>query len=276
MARNYITLDQVINDFIITLDGDDFGNNVSDTAIRTLAKRGIREMGFDISKKIRSLKLSVNTTNNTVELPDDFVDLIKIGTIGGDGLVYVFGENKNINIAQQYVVANASDDLVAANAIDSDSDGVYDRTDAAENTMAYSGLGSYDSYVFRNYLYENTAGSLYGLGGGQYSGEYRINLDQNRIELSMNDAVTEVVVEYVSDEARSSNPMIHVYLENALRSYIYFRVIEKKSNVPLGEKARARQEYYNERRLANSRMKSFSKEEALKTIRKNFKQTPKF
>jgi hypothetical protein len=43
----------------------------------------------------------------------------------------------------------------------------------------------------------------------------------------------------------------------------------------MGEKARARQEYYNEKRLANARLKSFTKEEALKTIRKNFKQSPK-
>jgi hypothetical protein len=45
--------------------------------------------------------------------------------------------------------------------------------------------------------------------------------------------------------------------------------------VPLGEKSRARAEYFNERRLANSRMKAFSKEEALKTIRKNFKLSVK-
>ena len=43
----------------------------------------------------------------------------------------------------------------------------------------------------------------------------------------------------------------------------------------MAEKSRARQEYYNEKRLANARLKSFTKEEALKTIRKNFKQSPK-
>ncbi len=43
----------------------------------------------------------------------------------------------------------------------------------------------------------------------------------------------------------------------------------------MAEKMRAKQEYYNEKRLANARMKSFTKEEALKTIRKNFKQSPK-
>ena len=275
MARNYTTLDQIVSDYIITMEGDDYANNVSDTLIRTYAKRGIREMGFDMSKKLRSLKLSINSANNTVELPDDYVDLVKLGVIGADGLVYVYGENKNLHIAQKYDV-DTGDDLVAANASDSDGDGVYDRVDVDSPTVEYDGLRGYDSYVFRNYLYENTMGALYGLGGGVYTGEYRINLDQVRIELSASDDISEVVLEYVCDEARSTNPTIHVFMESALRAYIYFKTIEKKSAVPLGEKARARSEYYNEKRLANSRMKAFGKDEALKTIRKNFKQSPKF
>ena len=44
----------------------------------------------------------------------------------------------------------------------------------------------------------------------------------------------------------------------------------------MAEKARARSEFYNERRKANARLKAFSQEEALKTIRKNFKQSPKY
>lgn len=275
MARNYTTLDQIVSDYIITMEGDDYANNVSDTLIRTYALRGIREMGFDMSNRIRSLKLSVNKTNSTVELPDDYVDLIKVGVIGADGLIYVYGENKNMHIAQKYDVSTGSD-LVAANATDSDADGVFDRVDVTSTSGDYDGLRGYDSYVFRNYLYENTMGGLYGLGGGIYTGEYRVNLDQNRIELGSIDGTSEVVIEYVCDEARSKNPSIHLFMESALRAYIYFKCIEKKSAIPLGEKGRARQEYYNERRLANSRMKAFSKEEALKTIRKNFKQSPKF
>jgi hypothetical protein len=87
--------------------------------------------------------------------------------------------------------------------------------------------------------------------------------------------VAEIYIEYIADEARAANPSVHTYAEQAVRSYIYYKLIDRKSNVPAVEKARARQEYYNERRLANARLKSFSKEEALKTIRKNFKQSPK-
>ena len=85
-----------------------------------------------------------------------------------------------------------------------------------------------------------------------------------------------MVIEYVADEARSKNPSVHVYAEEALMAYMYYRIIERKASVPANEKARARQEYYNERRKANARIKSFTKEEALKTIRKNYKQAPKF
>ena len=130
--------------------------------------------------------------------------------------------------------------------------------------------------MFSNYIYQNNIGQIYGLGGGFYEGEYRLNLDQNRIEFSSNNSVNEIVIEYIADEARSVNPTVHIEAEEALRSYIYYKIIERKSSVPMAEKTRARSEYYNERRKANARLKAFSKEEALKTIRKNFKQAPKY
>jgi len=275
MARNYVPLSQVIDDFIITLESDDYASTASDNIIRSHALRGIREMGFDFLKVIRSLKLTVNTSNNTAALPDDYVDWSKVGVVGSDGLVYVLGENKNLNYSQKY----ATDD--GGNNYDSDGDGLLERVDSKSATNSGSpSVGSditdgTDSYIFRNYIYDNNQGRLYGAGGGHYYGEFRVNLDQNRIELKGNNSMSEIVMEYVADEARATNPQVHVYAEEALRSYIYYRLIERKTHVSASEKARARAEYYNERRKANARMKSVTKEEILKTIRKNFKQAPK-
>lgn len=274
MARNYVNLDQVVNDFIITLDGDDYAAGASDTAIRTMALRGVRDMGFDMLKVVRSLKLPVNSATDSVGLPDDYVDWTKVGVVGSDGLVYVLGQNKNINYSQKYATVDSLN-------YDQDGDGLFEREDSKTSTtggspVADSGItDGMNSYIFRNYIHGDDAGRLYGIGGGNYYGEFRVNLDQNRIELKTNSSISELVIEYVADEARSSNPRVHVYAEEALRSYMYYRIIERKSSVPANEKARARAEYYNERRRANSRMKSFTKEEALKTIRKNFKQAPK-
>lgn len=269
MARDTVSVEQIVNDFMLTLDGDDYVNNASGMLMRNYALRGIREMNFDIQRKIKSLKLSINATNDTVELPDDFVDYTKIGIVGGDGLIYVFAENKNQAAPMKYKTD------AAGNNIDSNSDGVFDRVDAKTIGGGRASLSDYESYSFRNFLYEGNIGRAYGIGGGKYSGEFRINNEQNRIELYSTAGYSEVVIEYIADEARSENPSIHIYAENALRSYMYYRLIERKANVPAVEKSRARQEYYNERRLANARLKSFTKEEAFKTIRKNFKQSPK-
>lgn len=269
MARDTISIDQIVNDFLLTADGDDYVNNVSGIALRNYALRGIREMGFDIMKRIKSLKLEINQENSTVELPDDFVDYTKIGVVGGDGLIYVFAENKNQNTAMQYVTD------ISGNPIDSNSDGVYDREDAKFVAQGRGTMSDFENYSFRNFLYEGNIGRAYGIGGGKYSGEFRINNEQNRIELYSTSNYNEVVIEYIADEARSENPSVHVYAESALRAFVYYKIVERKASVPMAEKSRARQEYYNERRLANARLKSFTKEEAFKTIRKNFKQSPK-
>jgi hypothetical protein len=244
MAQNTISLEQIVTDFVFSMDSDDFANNASDTVVRNLALRGIREMGFDILKRIKAANLAVSATN-TVTLPADYVDLVTIGVVGEDGLVYVFGENKNKNL-----LANNSGDL-------------------PDYLLGYS------DFIYRNFVNSTTDGRLYGYGGGHYSGEYRINIEEDRIELTLGTGVAEIYIEYIADEALAANPSVHAYAEQAVRSYIYYKLIDRKSNVPAVEKARARQEYYNERRLANARLKSFSKEEALKTIRKNFKQSPK-
>lgn len=273
MARNTVTIDQIVGDFILTSEGDDYTSNVNDILVRNFALRGIREIGFDISRKIQSLKLPVTLTNNTVVLPDDFVDIIKLGVVGSDGKVYVFAQDSNINMSQAY------DKTAAGNTFDTDGDGVLDRVDSKGATAGFGNGESiddgFDSYIFRNFIYGTDEGGLYGLGGGHKLGFYRMNLDQNRIELDTDNNYSEVVIEYISDQARSSNPTVHVYAEEALRAYIYYKVIERKSNVPMAEKQRARSEYYNELRKARARLSTFTKEEALQVIRRNFRQSPK-
>tara|TARA_E500000318_G_scaffold108077_1_gene118253 strand:+ start:8499 stop:9338 length:840 start_codon:yes stop_codon:yes gene_type:complete len=274
-GQNFVTLREVVDDFVITIDSDDYISNVSDVAIRNIALRGIREFGFDVSSRIRSLKRTV-ASNNTVTLPDDYVDIVKLGVVGEDGVVHVLGQNKNINYSQKLETPNTTADSNNG-PLNINANLILDREDDKSSTSGTDSTDNdFDYYVFQNYLYQGGLGRLYGVGGGHLRGEYRINLDQNRIEIDTESSVSEVVLEYVADEARSTNPVIHVYIEEALRSYMYYKLCERKSTVPANEKARARAEYYNERRKAKARLSNFSKDEALKTIRKNFKQAPKY
>jgi len=276
---NKVKLSQIIRDFIITMDDDDYVSNASDIAIRNFALRGIREIGFDLGKKIRSIKLTVQS-NDTIILPDDFVDVSKMGIVGADGVIRALVMNGNLNYSRKYEVDSSG---TATNETHDSEEGplnieanfINDRQD--DKTATSTGdVDEFNAFVFENYLFQGGFGRLYGVGGGSAPGEFRINLDQNRIEISANSDFTEVVMEYVADEARSTDPEVHVYAEEALRCYIYYKLVERKASVPANEKARARTEYYNERRKANARLSHFTKDEALKTIRKNFMQAPKF
>mgnify|MGYP003108598909 CR=1 FL=1 len=275
MAFNKVKLSEIIKDFIITLDGDDYASNASDTAIRNFALRGIREIGFDLGKKVKSLKSTVQS-NNTITLPEDFVDLIKIGIVDSEGILRVFGENKNINYSRK-ITTPTSFQSSNEGPLNINDNLIRDREDDKTATDNSGGSDNdFGQYVFENYIYQGGVGRLYGAGGGHLAGEYRLNLDQDRIEIETNSDITDVVIEYVADEARSTDPEVHVYAEEALRSYIYYKIVERKSSVPANEKARARAEFYNERRKANARLSNFTKDEALKTIRKNFMQAPKY
>tara|TARA_R110002074_G_scaffold251148_2_gene422735 strand:- start:133 stop:969 length:837 start_codon:yes stop_codon:yes gene_type:complete len=278
MSMNKVKLSQIIRDFLITLDHDDYVSNASDVAIRNIALRGIREIGFDIGKKIRSIKLDIES-NDTVTLPDDYVDVSKLGIIGEDGIIRALNYNGNLNYSRKYEVdssgtatneTNDSED----NPLNIEANIIKDRQD--DKTSTSSSDGSNNAFIFENYVFQGGTGRLYGVGGGSAPGEYRINLDQNRIEVAANTGFSQVVMEYVADEARATDPEVHVYAEEALRCYVYYKLCERKASVPANEKARARTEYYNERRKANARLSNFSKSEALKTIRKNFMQAPKF
>ena len=114
-----------------------------------LRPQRFEEMGFDMLKVIRSLKLDV--TNNTAVLPDDYVDWSKVGVVGTDGVVYVLGENKNLNISQKY-------SKVGGNTYDSDGDGLLDREDdktaSSGNANGDSVSEGFNSYLFRNYIYD--------------------------------------------------------------------------------------------------------------------------
>ena len=273
---NYVPLSQIISDFKITRDIDDFAANASDAALRNFALRGIRELGFDVVSRVKSLKLTCDKTNNTVAIPDDYVDMIKLGVVDSDGILKIFGENKHINYSRKVSAGTSTSDSEEG-PLPIEGNLILNREDSKSSTTEDINTSEdYDYYVFENYMYNGTLGRLYGIGGGHKHGQYRINLDQNRIEIDTDGSYSDVVMEYIADEARSTNPVIHVYAEEALRAYIHYKLCERKSTVPANEKARARSEYYNERRKANRRLSNFSKDEAMRITRKNFKLAPKY
>jgi hypothetical protein len=108
-------------------------------------------------------------------------------------------------------------------------------------------------------------------------GFYKIDKEANQIVLSSDFSGTEIVLEYISDGSTSDGEyQIHVFAEEALRSYVWWKHLQRKRNVNANEKMMARKDWYNEKRIATARFSYFNKEEALQASRKHNKQSPKF
>ena len=115
--------------------------------------------------------------------------------------------------------------------------------------------------------------------GGSHNthGYYRICKEKNQIEVSSNfNTGSELVLEYISDGSTDDGSYeLHIYAEEALRAYIWWKYIQRKRNTSGQDRELARRDWYNEKRLAIARFNTFNKEEALNASRKNFRQSPR-
>tara|TARA_R100001463_G_scaffold51601_2_gene102303 strand:+ start:2075 stop:2812 length:738 start_codon:yes stop_codon:yes gene_type:complete len=239
-----ISLKEIYDEFMYSIEDNDFGYSVNPDLVWIHGKKAIRSIYADgfLSGGIKSQKLTISTDTSSADIPSEVMKITKVGIIGSDDLIYVFKENKNISF-----ISGPS----AGAGISTDDD--------------------FNDFVFHNYLLDGNYGQIYGVAAGQSVGAYRIDEANDKIYFDTSSKYTECLIEYIEDPSIASNPEIHEYYEDAVKSYMYYKIVERKSNVPISEKQRARKEYYNDMRLAKARASSFSKEEALKTIRKNFK-----
>lgn len=221
------------------------GMNTTHDYLRLLhiAQRGLKELTFDILGSVKIDLLEVSAALR-VDLPSDFIDYVFIGLVADNGTLVPLGSKDNIPLV------------------------------GTGNTL--SSLASETIYNDENII---GMGGIYGNGGGQNSyGYYSAKIDtaNDQIVLTSIAAGKWVYLEYIGDGSETTgHSVIHPYAEEALASYIYWKSIQRRRNSPQSEKQAARADYYNEKRLARARLKSFTMEEALQTIRKGFKQAPK-
>jgi hypothetical protein len=115
-------------------------------------------------------------------------------------------------------------------------------------------------------------------------------MESNTIQFDAGFAEATIVLEYISlglsiNQAATNEDIfgvqnnvtqIHVYAEEALRAYMYWKGLQRKRNVAANLKEAARRDWYNEKRIAKARMKAFTKDEAIQAAHKNHYQAPKF
>jgi len=175
MAIDYTSIDEVVNDFQLMMDDTSYDKDAEIYQLRLLALQGLRELKFDAEQEVKTLTKTVGSGLN-VDLPSDFVKLLRIGYKNSDDEFVSLGYKSNLSLDS----------------------GV----DSQINT---------DLYDENNPYFHTDIGRKYGVGGGQNAlGYYRLNRNDNTINFSSNVSGKIVFMEYISDGIGSVQPRDHV------------------------------------------------------------------
>lgn len=266
MSRIYVPLNDVVNEFMISIDDGDYIQGVDRNRVRNIAYHAVRDLQFDTLKNITKVILPINENTQTCVLPEDFIEYVRIGIMSGSGEFLPMSENPNLNINQRGLLDNLGNVLL-------DSDGIpltaYDTTTPSTPQIP-------SSVFFSQYPFVNLRSGVGGLGGGySANGQFLFDKANNRIKVDSSVASQEIILEYISDESMKKNPRVLSFAVEAVLAYIYWALINKKVNVPLSEKGMARQRYELEKKKVRARVNKLTKADIMFQIGKRTQSAPK-
>jgi hypothetical protein len=268
----YITMEDLVSDYMMSTDDDDYTANVPRYKILYQARRAFKELYYDVVREIRAIELELSSTL-AVTLPPDFINYVRISYVTENGELMPLAVDNRQSIAQVYLQDNDFEILF-------DDEGcVLQSTEEGLDLDPVTGEAilpelsndrlskinptcyRFDPNVDHSRVYPN--------------GSYQIDKTAGVIRFSSDVFGKDIVLEYISDglftgcEGRPEADLrIHKFAEEAVLDYIYYKLIERRRNVPANEKGRARRKYFNSRRMAKRRLNTVRTAELIQHFKK--------
>lgn len=217
-----------------------------------IAATGLKELNYDLKSIVTEVTLPVND-NDTVNLPNNYIDYMIIGIVDG-GIISSLGLNNQM--------ANKT-------------------TDSCGNLEAVQPRSSQDdsgyfSYASTNYSVDGQyVGRQFGLGGGGNSnGTYKVYKQEGYISI-MNASADEIVLRYLAtiDQVDGSF-MVEEFLVDAIKSFIWHRYIRRMRGYGLRDKKLAEMDFKNKKKNALRRANRFSIPEFMNAYRSGYRSSP--
>lgn len=216
----------------------------------------LREQNMDLSGVPKVVELDLNS-NDTVDIPSDYLNYTRIALCGSDGQLHSLGRNENMCLDKAYT------DCGVPSYCNSQSD-----ADTAISTGSWVGWSS--SYLGDNIRNGEVMGRFFGVGGGNNAnGYYRFDTRSGQILFGGLAAGTDsVVLEYLCDiEAQDGDFEVHPFLIETVKNWMYWKYIARNSSRNGSEKQQAMIDYEKSERLSRMRFNSRTSEEWLAAFR---------
>lgn len=201
-----------------------------------------------VNKKV--VKLTVGALN-TVTLPDDYVDYLKIGTVFSNGLFWTFTKADSLSMAKTFDCGE----------------------EQRPNEQLLQVAPANTRVIFDNYKKINT---YYNYTGGNNTQYFRIDKENNRIVLKTDNIGSEIEMEYVTTGINTTgDTIVPVMYNDTLVAFALWQMKLRTPRVPANEIEMSRQEWVRNFNKLNSALMASTKSEWLDMIYSHWKRTLK-
>jgi len=222
----------------------------------------LRELQFDVTGSPVIKILPVNS-DDTVDLPNDYLNYIRIGYTDPYGVFKPLGVNNDIALNRTLTDCGTPGQRRT----------IEDTTEDAYPWVPYP-----LEYYSAHYRNGENIGRYYGAGGGNnVRGGFRIDKNYSQIQLQNYRGGDTLTLEYLADPNKSEgNFDVHPFAVETVKSWIDWKMNFSNPNVALSFSEQKRLLYSRNKKLLFSRMSSISVQDMLQAFRKGNKAAPKF
>jgi len=232
----YITLTDVINNFMVAYVGDDkIINTVKRAEVAFHAQRALQELSYDTLKSIKDIELEVGPSL-TLPLPQDYVNYVKITFVGDDGIERLVLPRRvsstpksGLQDHEYNLLFDQDGNITYANQSEAET-----RFQAGSNDNN-SNLDNVIDYLEEGYGYNVDYGKRFGLLPelATKHGTFYINEHEGLISFSGDFEQRIVILKYISDGlATESDMKVHKFAEQAIYSHISYAILSTKQDAP--------------------------------------------
>lgn len=213
------------------------------------ALTGVQELEYDTLPTIKSVRLTLNEFAEAT-IPDDYVDYTRVAIEFGQYLIPLVHRpsiNRLKNLSGSTQIPYPSEPV------------------ALEEAEL---LWNYD-------VYYNTA--FYGVGQGIEEDVFHVIPERNVIQVYSGATNADAIhLQYLSFDETTPLSTVDKYAEAAIWAYIDWREADRQRTIiPLHEREYLRKRYGQELMKLRARLSILDKENILRILRRNFKQSPK-
>lgn len=254
-----MTLDQVVREYLIE------SQQPEHKYVQAL-QFGIscmRELNFDVTG-VPSIKILDVNSDDTVDLPSDYINYVRLGFTDSTGGFQELGRNNLIALNR-----TLDDCGQRGERIPPDNESLDPQRDALP--------GSYVNYYSTHFRNGQNIGAYYGLGGGNNgNGLFRIDKDFNQIQLDSYRGGDTITLEYLSDPKKANGEFVVIpFAIETVKSFIQWKMALNHPRMRVDSPYLKTLHDKNKKKL-RARIKSSSVQDILQSFRLANKQSPKF